>query len=118
MGTFSVPIEVGDLAGRHFVAVDALVDTGANYTAIPASILESLGVARVGYRQFELANNHIVEYPIGQARIRFESQELFLLVVFAEENMSPLLGATALEIFGLAVDPIHRRLAPVPALLK
>ncbi len=118
MGAFTVPIEVGDLAGRQFVAVDALVDTGSTYTTMPASALDRLGVMREGYRLFELADNRTVEYPIGQARIRLEGQELDLLVVFAGEDTDPLLGATGLEIFGLAVDPIHRRLVPVPALLK
>jgi predicted aspartyl protease len=47
-----------------------------------------------------------------------EGQELIVLVVFAPEGMDPLLGATALETFGLAVDPINLRLVPVPALLK
>ena len=40
------------------------------------------------------------------------------LVVFAPPGTTPLLGATALETTGLAVDPIPRRLIPVPALLK
>lgn len=118
MGTFSVPIQIGDLAGRHFIEVAALVDTGSTYTVVPADVLSGLGVAQEGFRRFELADNRIVEYPIGQARIRLEGQELVVLVVFASNDVDTLLGATALEIFGLGVDPINRRLAPVPALLK
>lgn len=118
MGTFTIPIEVGDLAGRQFVEVVALVDTGSTYTIVPGGILTRLGVVREGYRRFELGDNRIVEYPIGQARIRLEGQELIVLVVFASEDGDTLLGATALEIFGLGVDPINRRLVPVPALLK
>ena len=47
-----------------------------------------------------------------------EGSELTVLVVFAPTGMSPLLGATALEVFGLAADPVNQRLLPVPALLK
>jgi len=32
MGTFNVAIQIGDLAGQHFVDVQALVDTGSTYT--------------------------------------------------------------------------------------
>ena len=39
MGTFSVPIEIGNSAGTRFEPVDALVDTGASYTLLPASLL-------------------------------------------------------------------------------
>ena len=118
MGTFTVPIQIGNLAGAQFTEVTALVDTGATYTTLPGSLLARMGVAQEGYRRFELADNRVVEYPIGQARIRLEGQELIVLVVFALEDTDPLLGATALEIFGLGVDPIKQRLAPVPALLK
>ena len=118
MGTFTVPIQIGDLAGKQFIQVTALVDTGSTYATLPGSILAKLGIEREGRRRFELADNRIVEYPIGQARIRLEGQELIVLVVFAPEGTDPLLGATVLEIFGLGVDPLNRRLAPIPALLK
>lgn len=118
MGTFTLPVQIGDLAGRRFVEVTALVDTGSTYTVVPRNVLSELGVAQEGDRRFELADNRIVEYPIGQARIRLEGQELVVLVVFASDDADTLLGATALEIFALGVDPVNRRLVPVPALLK
>jgi len=42
MGTFRVSVEIGDPAGERFEPVEALVDTGAGYTVVPRSILESL----------------------------------------------------------------------------
>jgi len=117
MGTFTVPIQIGNLAGAQFTEVTALVDTGTTYAALPGSILTGLGVEQEGYRRFELADNRIVEYPVGHARIRLEGQELIVLVVFAPEDTDPLLGATVLELFSLAVDPVHQQLIPVPALL-
>jgi clan AA aspartic protease len=118
VGTFTVPIQIGSLAGAQFTEVTALVDTGTTYTTLPGSILTRLGVVQEGHRRFELADNRVVEYPIGQARIRLEGQELIVLVVFALEDTDPMLGATVLELFSLAVDPVHQRLIPVPALLK
>ncbi len=118
MGTFTHLIHIGNLSGGEFVEVEALVDTGTTYTSLPASVLNGLGVEQEGYRRFELADNRIVEYPIGQARIRLQGEELIVLVVFAPEETDPLLGATALELFSLAVDPVNQRLIPVPALMK
>ena len=118
MGTFTVSLQVGDLAGQQFVDVEALVDTGATYTSIPENILAHLGIEPRESRPFELADDRIVEYPVGYASIRLEEKEIIALVVFAPEGTASLLGATTLETAGLALDPIHRRLIPVPALLK
>ena len=118
MGTFTVALQVGDLAGRQFVDVEALVDTGATYTVLPTEVLTQLGIEQEGQRRFELGDDRIVEYPIGYARIRVDDGETIGLVVFGPEGVAPLLGATALEHLSLAVDPIHQRLVPVPALLK
>ncbi len=118
MGTFSVTIQVGDLAGQNFVDQEALVDTGSTYTVLPRETLDQLGIEQEGQRSFELADDRIVEYPIGYARVRFNGDQTIVLVVFGPEGIAPLLGATTLEHLSLAVDPIHQRLVPVNALLK
>jgi len=118
LGTFSVALQVGDLNGQEFVDLEALVDTGATYTVVPSKILRQLGIAQEGQRSFELGDDRIVEYPIGYARMRVGGDETIDLVVFGADGSDALLGATALENFSLAVDPVHQRLVPVTALLK
>ena len=118
MGAISATFEIANLSGERFVEITALVDTGSTYTTIPANMLIQLGVAPEGRRRFELADNSLVEYPVGQVRTRLEGQELVVLAVFAAEDSDPLLGVTALETFGLGADPINQRLIPIPALLK
>ena len=83
MGTFTVSIQVGDLGGQQFVDVEALVDTGATYTSIPGDILSQLGIEVRESRTFELADDRVVEYPVGYASIRLEEREIIALVVFA-----------------------------------
>lgn len=56
MGTFSVTIEVGDLDGRRFETLEALVDTGATYLVVPRRVLESLEVVVTETSPFELAD--------------------------------------------------------------
>ena len=118
MGTFSVGIQVGNQPNGDFVEVDALVDTGATYSLLPRDIADQLGITPAGQRSVQLADDSIVNYDVGEARLRLQGDELTVLVVLAPEGTSPLLGATALELFGLAADPVNQRLIPVPALLK
>ena len=55
MGTFRVAIEVGDLRGQRFEKVEALVDTGASYTLLPATLLRRLGIQVIGQWRFRTA---------------------------------------------------------------
>ena len=118
MGTFSVVIQVGDMAGRQFIEVETLVDTGASDTMLPESILAQLGIDPITLCSFRLADERLVEYPVGQARVRLDGDEFIVLVVFAPEGTMPLLGATTLETFSLGVDTKVQRLIPVAGVLK
>ena len=98
--------------------VDALVDTGATHTFLPRNLLAELGIRPTERLPFQPADESTVEYEIGEARIRLDGRERTTIVVFGPEGAAPLLGATSLELFNMAVDPVSRRLVPVPGLLK
>lgn len=118
MGVFTVPVQIGDLAGAQFIEVEALVDTGSTYSTLPINIMSQIGIEQHGVRRFELADNRIVEYPVGYAQIRLEGQETIIQVVFAPEDTAPVIGATTLQLLSLGVDPVNHRLIPIPALMK
>ncbi len=117
MGTFSVTIEAGDPQGQRFSPVQALVDTGASYTVLPSSLLHELGVTPHGQRPFLLATGVTVTRNVGRTWVRIDGRVEMTIVVFGDEGTLPLLGAVTLEEFGLGVDPIARKLIPVPGLL-
>lgn len=117
MGTFRVNIAVGDPQGQQYLTVGALVDTGSTYTALPASLLQRLGVSPRERWPFELADGKMVERDAGQTWVQIDGRTAIVPVVFADEGAEALLGAVTLEIFRLAVDPVRRRLVPVPGLL-
>jgi hypothetical protein len=50
--------------------------------------------------------------------VRIGTRVRTTLVVFAPDDLEPLLGAYTLEAFLLAVDAANRRLIPVSGLLK
>ena len=117
MGTFSVDVEIGDPDGREFVMVNALVDTGATYSAVPASLLRRLGVEPRATRRFSLADGRFARLPMGVTTMRLAGEEWTVYVIFAPEDASPRLGSLALDAFGLAPDYSEGKLVPIDALL-
>ena len=118
MGTFSVVIEVGDLQGQRFEEMEALVDTGATATVLPASMLKQMGIVPTKRKIFEYANGVQTELDMAPVMVRVEGEETPTWVIFGEEGTSPILGAHALEGLLLGVDPFAQRLIPVHGLLK
>ena len=116
MATFFVTIQVADRFRERYANIDALVDTGSSYSSLPQSLLDELDIERETTRSFELADNRIVEYALGETRVRIEDREQTVPVMFAPDGTMPLVGATTLEILGLGIDPLAERLVPVNAL--
>ncbi len=117
MGTFSVRIEVGDPEGKRFEAIDAIVDTGATRTTIPAPVLRALGVEPYRKASFRLADGRLRELGLGRTKVRVDGREELTQVAFGDDGMPCLLGAITLEELDLAVDPVNKRLVPTAALL-
>jgi predicted aspartyl protease len=90
-----------------------LVDTGALYSVLPTSDLESLGVARLRREVFGLADGTTQEYDVGEAFLELGTKCGTSPVVFAPEGVTPLVGVVTLESFGLMVNPITRELLPM-----
>ena len=118
MGTFYVTIQVADRFRERYVNVDAMVDTGSTYTSLPETLLEELGIEREETDVFELADNRLVEYDLGDIRLRLEGREHYVPVIFAPDNATPLVGAVTLEIMRLGIDPVAEKLVPVTAFRK
>jgi predicted aspartyl protease len=80
--------------------------------------MKELGVVPMDRVSFELADERIAEYPVGEIRLQMSGRRRTVLAVFGPEHATPLLGATTLELFNLGVDPVRRRLVRVRGLLK
>ena len=117
MGTFTAEIEIGDPSGSRWETVEALVDTGATYTSVPASVLKRLGVPPTDRLKFIQADGNQYERDTGETRARVNGKTVTTIVIFAEEDAPPLLGAYTLEGLLLAPDPVNRKLVSVPGYL-
>ena len=118
MGHFRVSVQIGRRGGERFASLDALVDTGATYTWVPRDVLDAVGAVPEDERPFVLADGREVRYPVAWAQIRIGGREQPTIVVFGAPGSEPILGVVTLEEFLLAADSVHRRLIPVPGLMK
>ena len=112
VGTFDWPLRITDLSGERSMELEALVDTGAFYTALPAPLLHELGVEPTYRRRLRLADGRLFEADVGEARVTVSGESVTTQVAFGEDGSLPLLGALTLESLALAVDPVARRLVP------
>src|SRR5262249_36631972 len=119
-GTLRTDIEIENPArqGARRLLKNVLVDTGAELTWIPASVLESLGIERYTPWRFRRADGTILERWAGAAFIHVAGKRAADEVVFGEPGDLVLLGARSLEGLNLRVEPVNKRLVdagPAPS---
>ena len=112
MGTFNWPIRLDSMDGKKSLEMEAMVDTGASYTIVPARLLKDMGISPIDKIKLELADGRTVEYEIGRAWATINGNSEVTLVVFGADDARALLGAYTLEGLRLSVDPAHARLVP------
>jgi aspartyl protease family protein len=114
MSAFAVPVTLIHPEDRaRALTLDLLVDTGALYTLLPAEVVARLELRATDDWQAQLASGERVVYPLGEVRLRLGGKERTTLFVAGPTGCPALLGALALETFGMAADPVHARLVPV-----
>lgn len=91
------------------------VDTGALYSFIPEDFLEKIQVLPTSRRSIVLADGRQDTRLLGFCDFQIDGFEgnIPCPVIFAPKGSLFLLGATALENFGLDVDPVNKQLKPI-----
>lgn len=121
METFFTRCKIENVADRTKSAIVSrvLVDAGSEYTWVPTSTLEKVGINREKKDlAFTMANGQLITRSVGFAIIRLEKFFAVDEVVFAEKGDLLLLGARTLEGLNLMVDPRKKKLVaagPLPA---
>lgn len=117
MGTFRYPLTLLPVGRGKEHRVEALVDTGATYTWIPRTILESLGYKPRFKQPLRLADGRIIRRSGTEAVVEIDGVRRTTIVIHGDAGSEALLGAFTLEAFSLAAAPLARRLVPTVALL-
>jgi predicted aspartyl protease len=120
MGTFRIGAKVENIGDRNKSAMveKLLVDTGSDYTWLPAKVLEKIGVKREKKDvTLTMANGQQITRNVGFAIIR--ADEFFTVdeVIFAEQGDLLLLGARTLEGFNARVDSKQKKLVAAGPIL-
>jgi clan AA aspartic protease len=102
---------------RKSARVKFLVDSGAAYSVVPASVLRQVGIKPRRKKEFIFADGSTVIRRMGEALFRFNHSEGTSPVIFGQKGDSALLGSVSLEVLGLFLDPLKRELRPLPMML-
>ena len=120
MGMFQVAVRVANPQdATRFFEDPFWVDTGALYTFVPEDRLEQLGIIPIRARDLILADGRHDRRMLGEAVLTIPQlgESLTCPIVFAPRGSLYLLGATALEIFGVQADPTTQQLKPMAAVI-
>ena len=121
MGSFYTRCKIENSVDRNRSAViqKLLVDTGSEYTWLPTSTLERIGIEREKKDlTFVMANGQQITRSVGFGIIRVGGNFTIDEVVFGEKGDLLLLGARALKGLNLTIDPVRKKLVaagPLPA---
>jgi clan AA aspartic protease len=102
---------------RRSAQLEFLVDSGAQYSVVPALVLRRLGIKPSKTKTFILADGTKIKRRLGEARFRLNGEEGTSPVIFGEKGDSTLLGSISLEVLGFMLDPFKRELRPLPMML-
>ena len=102
---------------KRSVRLSFLVDSGALYSVVPASVLRKLGVKAHSRHVFTLADGSRITRRMGDVLFRLDGRQGASPVIFGEKDDSTLLGSVSLEALGFLLDPLKRELRPLPMLL-
>ena len=115
MGTFTIPVTLlNPTDATRQLSVDCTVDSGATYSQLPAGLLRSIGLTPQEECPARLADGREETYQVGEVVFLVNGRRTTAKVIFAEPDAPALVGAMTLEGLLLGVDPVSRRLIPVP----
>lgn len=120
MGMFKVQVVVSNPKSPERSFTDEFwVDTGALYSFAPEDRLRAIGVEPKFTRDFVFADGKRDRRLVGEAVLSVDGsgEAITCLMVFGPPESLLLLGATALENFGVQADPTSQKLRPITAVI-
>ncbi len=116
MGMFQIRVKIANPANpQHFFEENFWVDTGALYSFAPEDRLQQIGIDPLHSRELILADGRRDRRLLGEALFTISElgETLTCPIIFAPKGSLYLLGATALENFGVEVDTTAKKLKPI-----
>jgi len=92
------------------VEVEALIDTGATYPALPIDLIERLDLTLLGEVDGEVAGGVAKLRLYGFTVVQIEDRIAGCPVIEKPRGTTPVIGVVALEQMGFRVDPVTGKL--------
>ena len=120
MGIFRTTVTIENPArpGVRSDVPNVMVDTGSEYTWMPRTVLEALGLLPIRTVRFVTADGRQIERAVCFGNVYAGGSSAPDILVFADAGDMVLLGAHALEGMNLRIDILAKQLVPagpVPA---
>ena len=109
----TVPIEIGDTSRQSWVSKNAIVDTSAFISSVPACVLHGLKVNPLGKRRVRFGMGKVRDMDYAPIWLRFGGQEIMTFALFNQEWNTPMLGAYTLNGLFMEVDPVANKPVPI-----
>jgi predicted aspartyl protease len=110
MGFVHETIGIKNLQAKRSELIEALVDSGAQFTMAPAPLLKRLGITPERRETFQLANGKKTSLRVGSAHVSLMGRSAPTAILFGPKGCEPLLGIITLEALELVVDPVRKKL--------
>ena len=120
MGIFQKKVKISNNKNPNlFFEEDFWVDTGSLFTFIPEDSLEAIKFEPTSTKNLTYADGRTENRLFGFCNFEIEGldENNICPVIFAPKNSLFLLGASALEIFCVAADPVNKKLVPISAII-
>ncbi|MGO9269300.1 MAG: hypothetical protein ACLQOO_03405 [Terriglobia bacterium] len=113
MGMFDVQVKLANLTDpTRTEELSLRVDTRATLSWIPRGVLERLGAVVFSRLPFTGVDGRRFEKDITAVLLTIDGKKGGVSVAFGDQGEEAVLGATALEVLGFAVDPAAQKLVP------
>jgi len=118
LGVFTGAVTFASPDGTRSVDIEAVIDTGAEYSLIGQDLADRLGAIDLGNDEVVLAEGTVHTVKLAGVRLEMQGRVRVLTLWVGPAGVEALIGANCLAAFSFGVDPQGEQLIPqVPRLL-
>jgi len=118
MGITALKAKIVNPADRaQFEIIECVVDSGAIFAVVPATVLRRIGVRPNRRESFTLMDGSQVTRQLADAVFEVAGRQGASPVIVGKPGDATVMGAVTLESLGLMLDPLRRELRPMRMLM-
>jgi hypothetical protein len=109
---FGIEFTIYSADGQQSHTLTGMVDTGQQYSTIPSTILDGLGIVREHHLRFRRDDGFVRQLAVGWVKMDLQDKTSSCPLVFGDDPTKTVIGRATLTYFAFAADPEQQRLVP------